>query len=158
MVACYAINSPRVQIFCCLAAAKEGRVREILETTLLVEVMSMLAIALITHFSTPTSCQSHASTPQNFKTPLQIFGVTLTKCTLGKSFIYLGTMHVKTALYFLMYLQYRSKGLQHLHARKMRVVCVVTAWTLRGHCVDTAWTLRGHCVDTACKVRVITRV
>ena len=44
-------------------------------------------------------------------------------------------------------LQYRSKGLQHLHAHKMRVVCV-----------DTAWSLRGHCVDTACKVRVITRV
>ena len=43
-------------------------------------------------------------------------------------------------------LQYRSKGLQHLHVRKMRVVCVDTAWSLRGHCVDTAWSLRGHCV------------
>ena len=55
-------------------------------------------------------------------------------------------------------LQYRSKGLQHLRAREMGVVCVDTAWTLCGHCLVTAWTLRGHCVDTACKVRVITRV
>ena len=50
--------------------------------------------------------------------------------------------------------QYRSKGLQHLHARKMRVVRVVTAWTLRGHCVVTAWSLRGHCVVTAWTLRV----
>jgi len=43
-------------------------------------------------------------------------------------------------------IQYRSKGLQHLHARKTRVVCVDTAWALRGHCVDSAWTVRGRCV------------
>ena len=45
--------------------------------------MSTLAIALITCFSTPTSCRSHAGTPQNLKPTPKIFGVTLTKCTLA---------------------------------------------------------------------------
>ena len=45
-----------------------------------------------------------------------------------------------------MMVQYRSKGLQHLHVRKMRVVCVDTAWSLCGHCVVSAWTLRVRCV------------